>query len=178
MLWEQCSIPLLLELGFHGGLWITMREKKTKKVASWVTPSLWHGHIPLSPPEPIFTFTTNNSETNISIHSFCHFLLLSTKAYETSQKTTHLFHFIYSFVLILQRIKNPKELTYSTISPTPAKSDVQKNPKHILKTTEVSEKLESVLQRGNLTQYNTPFFFKLVNCGEQTTVIWAGILNN
>lgn len=119
MLWEHCSIPLLLELGFHGGLlnyW--GREGKKESAAYWVTLSLGHGHIPLSPLEPIFSFTANTSGTNISIHNFCHFLLLYTKAYETSQQTTHLFYSIYSFVLILSKnLKNFKELTYSTQSP-------------------------------------------------------------
>lgn len=42
---------------------------------------------------------------------------------------------------------------------------MQKNPNHVLKRTEVSEKYESFFQGGSLSQYNTPFpfFFKLVN---------------
>lgn len=43
---------------------------------------------------------------------------------------------------------------------------MQKNSNHVLKTIEVSEKLDSVFQGGNLSQFDTPFpfFFKLVNC--------------
>lgn len=109
---EHGSIPLLLELGFHGGLLNYCGEKKKKSAAYWVplTESERHSHTPLSPTEPVFPFTTNTSGTNISIHSFCHFLLLSTKAYETSQKTTNLFYLIYSFILMLQRIKKTQRI--------------------------------------------------------------------
>lgn len=149
------------------------KEKEKSSILSNTVTGTWpHGHILLSPLEPIFTFTTNTPGTNVSIHSFCHFLLLSTKAYETSQKPTHLFHSIYLFVLIFQRIKkNPKELTYSTTPSTPAKFDVQKNSKHILKTTEVSEKFEFVLQ-GELVWPNTTHLLFQASklCGEQTTI--------
>lgn len=120
---------------------------------------------PISPLEPILSFTASTFGTNISIHNFFHFLLLPIEVYEKPQQKVLLFNSIFSFVLILQRIKNKTK--QKTTTPTP-KFDMQKNPNQVLKRPEVSEKLKSVFQEGSLSQYNTPFpfFFKVANCVE------------
>lgn len=155
MLWEHCSIPLLLELGFHGGLLNYWGKKKVSSILSNMVLGTWPH--PISPP----------NQYSLSLQTLLELKFLYTVfAISFSYLPRPMRHpsklLIYSFVLILQRIKKPQRIY---LTPILAKFNVQKSPKHVPKT-EVSEKLESVLQGGSLIQYSAPFFFKPVNCVE------------
>jgi len=116
----------------------------------------------ISPLEANFSFTVSSSRTNISIYNFFHFLLLSTKVYETPQKKVHLFHLF----ICLNLSKAQKK-----------KSTCRKTPR--TQNNTVSEKLECALQGGRLSQHSLSLLFHTSKLhGEQTTVIQAGFFND